>query len=271
MALDRMKRVVKEGEDARPKRAGVEAPQPGEEPRPSASEPGDTPRRPDATTELPGVPEGLPAAGASPEPLGGPGGDLVVPGVPQGGGSTALALKTPEWGVGDSWIAEYERMALRVATSVALPEALRCGGDRSASARAVLAIALAGRELGIGFMEATRQIDLINGQTALRAELKMALARRAGLVVDAVEETATSCTIRAHRSDTGEAGEGTFTEADKKQAKLGTSDRSAWTTYPRDMYWARASARLLRRLCPDFRGASFRTVEEVSEEPHADY
>lgn len=172
----------------------------------------------------------------------------------------ALAVKLPEWGVGESWLAEYERMAVRIAKATVLPVGL--GGD----SRNVLAVALAGRELGIGFMEATRQIDVINGATALRAELKMALAKRAGMVVDSIEETVTSCTITAHRTDTGESVTAAFTEEDKKRAKLGTKDRSAWDTYPADMYYARASSRLVRRLMPDARGASFRSVEEISDE-----
>lgn len=258
MALERMRRV-KDGKAA----TAMEAPPSPSEPSSPQGEPGDQAGPAGASAEVQPVSEGMPAAGAPSGPPEAARGDLALSAVPPPSG---LAVKTPEWGVGDSWIAEYERMALRVATSVALPESLRGDGDAKASARAVMAIALAGRELGIGFMEATRQIDLINGATALRAELKMALARRAGLVVDEVIETATSCTIRAHRTDTGESGEGTFTEEDKKQAGLGIKDRSAWKTYPRDMLYARASARLLRRLMPDARGASFYSVEEVSED-----
>jgi hypothetical protein len=43
-----------------------------------------------------------------------------------------------------------------------------------------LAIMLAGRELGIGPMQSFRQLDVINGQVAIRTELKLALAKRAG-------------------------------------------------------------------------------------------
>lgn len=168
--------------------------------------------------------------------------------------------KIPAWGVGESWLSEYERIAVRIAASTTLPEALQ------RSPQNILAVALAGRELGLGFMEATRQIDIINGVTALRAELKMALAVRAGMVVDSVQSTDTGCTITAHRADTGTSLTVTFTEADKKKAKLGTSSRSAWDTYPEDMFYARASSRLVRRLMPDARGASFRSVEELTDE-----
>lgn len=176
--------------------------------------------------------------------------------------SSALATRLPEWGVGEGWLAEYERIARRVAAASVLPEALK------ADARNVLAVALAGRELGLGFMEATRQIHIIKGQTALSAELKLALAKRDGLVIDKVDES-NGCRIEAHRKDTGEKGVGEFTPEDKKQAGLGKSrsgEPTAWDTYPADMYWARAVTRLVRRLAPDAKGASFRSAEELSDE-----
>lgn len=179
-------------------------------------------------------------------------GELVIAASP-------LPAKTPAWGVGEGWLAEYERIALRVADSVVLPESLR------GNARNVLAVALAGRELGIGFMEATRHIHIIQGQTALSAELKMALAKRAGLVIDSVDES-NGCKITAHRTDTGESQSAEFTPDDKKAAGLGTSSQSGWGKYSKDMYWARASARLVRRLSPDAKGASFRTLEELTDE-----
>jgi hypothetical protein len=188
--------------------------------------------------------------------------------------SQALAIppKTPAWGVGEGWLAEYERMAVRVAGSVILPDGLTDKGrlDVQTIAKNVLAVALAGRELGIGFMEATRQIDVINGATALRAELKMALAKRDGMIVDSIEATDIGCTITAHRKDTGESVTVTFDADDKKQAGLGKSSSgrpTAWDTFPEDMFYARASSRLVRRLMPDARGASFRSTEELTDEP----
>jgi hypothetical protein len=167
------------------------------------------------------------------------------------------ALATlPAWGVGDSWLSEYERIAVRVAKSMVLPAAL------NADARNVLAVALAGRELGLGFFESMRNIHIIKGQTALSAELKLALAKRDGLIIDSIDES-NGCRIEAHRQDTGEKGYGEFTPEDKKTAKL---SGTAWDQYPKDLYWARAVTRLTRRLMPDAKGASFRSAEELSDE-----
>jgi hypothetical protein len=169
------------------------------------------------------------------------------------------------WGVGDSWLSEYERMARRVTGSTTLPKGLKTAKD-------VLAVALAGRELGLGFMEATRQIHIVSGKTTLSAELKLGLAKREGLIVDEItfarqaSGLPTGCTITAHRKDTGESVTASFTEEDKKRAKLSTDPDSAWSTYPEDMYFARAATRLVRRLAPDAKGASFRSVEEISDE-----
>jgi hypothetical protein len=153
-------------------------------------------------------------------------------------------------------------MAVRISGAMVLPRGVNQGKD---TAKNVLTIMLAGRELGIGPMQALRQLDIINGQISLRARLKLALAKRAGLVIDSIEESERGCKITAHRTDTGEVGVGEFTEEERVKAKLGNEPDSAWKKYPKSMFWARASSQLVDRLCPDSPGASMHSTEELTE------
>lgn len=160
-----------------------------------------------------------------------------------------------KWGTGGGvqWLAEYERMARLIAGTVTLPDALK-------SPRDILAVALTGRELGIGFMESTRLIHIIHGTPALAAELKVKLARRAGHDIRILGESAGTISVWCvtHESD-----QSVFTIEDAKRAKL-VKPNGGWDTYPADLLWARAVTRLIRRHCPEVVGASMRSVEELS-------
>lgn len=80
-------------------------------------------------------------------------------------------------------------MAKALTNAVTLPAALR---GKPAD---VLAVMLAGRELGIGPMAATRMVHIINGQTSVATELKLALAARAGHEVAALREGPGWCVV----------------------------------------------------------------------------
>jgi hypothetical protein len=219
---------------------------------------------PSSAGEAPAPPSG-PAAVAVPVPapnLQPP--SEVRPDAAQNGGGTSLeviAANEPleKWGTGggSAWLAEYERMARLVADAITLPDGLR------GKPRDILAIALTGRELGIGFMESTRMIAIIHGRPAIAAELKVKLARREGHDIrqTSVEPallhgTAVRCVT--HNSDIA-----TFTIEDAKAAKL-VKAGGAYETYESDMMWARAVTRLIRRHCPEVVGASLRSVEELN-------
>lgn len=73
-------------------------------------------------------------------------------------------------------------MSKAISTAVTLPRAIR-GNPAS-----VLAVMLAGRELGVPPMAATRMISIINGQTVIATELKTACAGREGHEVAALRE-----------------------------------------------------------------------------------
>jgi hypothetical protein len=142
----------------------------------------------------------------------------------------------------------------------------------------VLAAILTGRELGLGPMNALKDISIIDGRPALSANLMLSLMRRGGIQIVESESTSERATIRARRPDTGEemTVEWTMEEAKKiKRKGKALTDGDNWKNYPADMLWARAVGRLGRRLGGDLLAGFPYTAEEVAdfkdEEPIDDY
>lgn len=180
-------------------------------------------------------------------------------------------------------VSQLVKIAQLISGAVTLPNALRGKPDD------VLAVMLAGRELGIGPMHATRQIEIIQGQTALRTELKLALAKRAGHDIRPVcrHEAFVAVQCVTHQShvvawarDAGdaqhaaghdwglviaseiqvEAWEGESGQRRKVMRPL--VEKSAWQSWGFAMLWARSVGQLCREHCPEAVGGMY-SVEEV--------
>lgn len=184
-----------------------------------------------------------------------------------------------------SSLAELAWMARALVSAVTLPKALQGKpGD-------ILAVMLAGRELGIGPMAATRMVHIIQGQTSIATELKLALARPAGHEVVALAEGPGWCIVGcARHPEAGalgwcmEAGQGPeypgltgWTIAgeimveswegergDRHKAESPLVAKSNWRSYQRDMLFWRASSQFMRRHCPGLAGGLY-TAEELGE------
>jgi hypothetical protein len=183
-------------------------------------------------------------------------------------------------GAGIGWLGEYERMALAVARSVTLPKAIREAGDVKAQAATVLALALAGRELGIGFMRSTRLIHIIDGQTTLSAELMVSRARLAGHPIVAVEHTARRCVVTCQECllQAPQQVEWALTKADASpgpiwpvtiageiaQGGRPLTSKDNWKNYPGEMLFWRASVALIRRHCSEATGGMY-AAEELGD------
>jgi hypothetical protein len=160
--------------------------------------------------------------------------------------------------------------------AVTLPENIR------RSAPDILAVMLAGRELGIGPMAATRMVHVINGQTALATELKLALAKQAGHDIAPIAEGPGWCLVGCKRHPDAD-GYGwaiaatadldaaprceswTFADEIVQETRSGPKrliDKDNWRMYQRNMLWNRASADFMRRHCPGV-GGGFYTIEEL--------
>lgn len=169
-------------------------------------------------------------------------------------------------------LAELAWQARAVAKSVTLPRALQNHPPD------ILAVMLAGRELGIGPMAATRMVHIINGQTSIATELKLALALKAGHDIAAIREGQGWCVVgcRSHpdataigwcmeENDMTEYAE-SWTYANAiMQGSTRLVDKDNWRNYQRDMLFWRAASQFMRRHCPGLAGGLY-TLEELGGE-----
>lgn len=176
-------------------------------------------------------------------------------------------------------VSQLVTLSKLVSDALTLPKALQ---GKPAD---VLAVMLAGRELGIGPMQSTRQVHIISGQTALASELKLALAKRAGHDIRPVDRgprhVAVQClSCSSHviewalsRTDAKspsaviadeiiiETWEGESGRRQKVMAPL--VDKTNYQSWGFAMLWARAVGQLCREHCPEAVGGLY-SAEELS-------
>jgi len=163
------------------------------------------------------------------------------------------------------WEAAIE-IARRMAATSFVPRELRGKPDE------VLACILTGREMGIGAMQALRQIHMIDGRPAFSAELMLSKMKQGGMRILDYEATDERAWIRAQRRDTGEIGEAEWTMEEARRVRtkergrdISLAEKSTFQNYPSDMLWARCVGRWKRRFAPDMLGGMSYTAEEVQD------
>ena len=111
------------------------------------------------------------------------------------------------------------------------------------TAEKALMVALTGRELGIGMMEALRSINIIQGRPAMAAQLMLALAQRTGELEDMkVEEKPGVCTTTITRK--GKSPHVYSFSMDDAKA-LGLTSKDNWLKQPKTMLrWRSLSGNL---------------------------
>lgn len=181
-------------------------------------------------------------------------------------------------------LAELAWQARALSSALTLPKALQGKpGD-------ILAVMLAGRELGIGPMASTRMVHIISGQTSIATELKLALAKREGHEVVSLAEGAGWCIVGCATHPEAGATGWRMTAAtaapdypgltgwtiageimvegwgEKRGEKVLTPlvDKANWRAYERDMLFWRAASQFMRRHCPAVAGGLL-TAEELGE------
>lgn len=157
---------------------------------------------------------------------------------------------------------EFEEMA-KMATAIAdtefVPTALRKRPE------AVLACILAGREMGVGAMQALQSIHIIQGRPAPSAQLMRALVLSNGHYIATTEYTDDHVTVVGRRRGQSVEMSVTFGVAEAKRAQLAGKEGGNYTKYPRSMFLARATSELCRAIFPDVIAGFGYTPEEVSE------
>lgn len=162
----------------------------------------------------------------------------------------------------NSWIdtmAPAVELANMVANTEFVPKEFR---NKPAS---IAACILYGAEIGIGPMQSLSKVDLINGRPSPRAELGRALALAAGHEVWFEEVTNTRAICCGRRRGTQHVETVTWTMDDVKKA--GLAGNPNYAKYPREMLTARASAALVRRMCPEVLGGITVFAEEAYDIP----
>jgi hypothetical protein len=130
---------------------------------------------------------------------------------------------------------------------------------------AILACILAGREMGVGPMQALRGIHIIQGRPAPSAELMRALVLSNGHSIATTEYTDDHVTVVGRRRGQQDSMTVTFGVADAKRAQLSGKEGGNYNKYPRSMFLARATSELCRAIFPDVLAGFGYTPEETQE------
>lgn len=164
---------------------------------------------------------------------------------------------TPAVSGNNEWIelvAPAASLANQIATTEFVPKEFRNKPD------AITACILYGAELGLGPMVSLSKIAVIQGKPAPYAELGRALALAAGHEIWVEESTNTRVTVSGKRKGSTHVQTVTWTSDDVKKAGISNHN---YAKYPRQMLLARASAELVRAMCPDALGGIAVFAEEA--------
>ena len=153
-------------------------------------------------------------------------------------------------------VADALRLADVICDTELVPKTLKGRPD------AVVAVVLAGHELGLGPMQSLQTIDLIQGRPSLSPEgmRALVLAHGHGFKVTGDDVTATA-TVRRKEWAEGEWESYTFTMDDAVRAEL--LGNPSWKKYPRAMLYARATSEAARATFADVIAGLSYTPEEI--------
>lgn len=141
-------------------------------------------------------------------------------------------------------LAEARQLAALLAASTVLPKTLKGPPD-------VLAVIIAGKELGLTAMQSVRALHIVEGKVSMSADLMVALCKRRRAVCEffqLVESTGERATYEVKR-----AGERpvrlSFSLEDAQRA--GLTGKDVWRKYGAAMLRARCAAAIARAVFPD--------------------
>jgi hypothetical protein len=113
----------------------------------------------------------------------------------------------------------------------------------------IVAVVLAGHELGIQPMTSLKSIDVIQGQPALRAHAMRGIVLKQGHEVELVESDDQHCVMRGRRK--GAEGWQTVVWDMKRAGQMGLLNKDQWKKQPKTMLIARATGEICRLIAAD--------------------
>ncbi|QOC56065.1 RecT-like ssDNA binding protein [Gordonia phage Clown] len=125
---------------------------------------------------------------------------------------------------------------------------------------------LYGAELGLNPIQSLQQIFVVHGSPAIYARTMVALVKSHGYVIQTIESSDTSVTVRGHDPRTGETEESTWTYDRARLA--GYTKNTKYTTDPQAMLYAKAATEVSRKLAPHvLLGIAYSREELELEQP----
>ena len=132
----------------------------------------------------------------------------------------------------------------------------------------IVAVILAGHELGLQPMTSLKSIDVIQGQPALRAHAMRGIVQAQGHEVELVESTETYCKMRGRRKGV-EAWQ--YAEWDIPRAtRMGLLGKDQWKKQPKTMLVARATGEICRLIASDALHGMPYVAEELEGTVHSE-
>jgi len=132
----------------------------------------------------------------------------------------------------------------------------------------IVAVVLAGHELGLQPMTSLKSIDVIQGQPALRAHAMRGIVQAQGHEVEVVESTPTYCKMRGRRKGS-EAWQEVEWDIDRARL-LGLMGKDQWKKQPKTMLIARATGEICRLIASDALHGMPYVAEELEGTVHAE-
>ena len=114
---------------------------------------------------------------------------------------------------------------------------------------AIVAVILAGHEVGLQPMTSLKSIDVIQGQPALRAHAMRAIVLKAGHEIELVESDAQHCVMRGRRK--GAEAWQTVEWDLRRAAQMKLTEKAEWKKQPKTMLIARATGEICRLVAAD--------------------
>lgn len=108
---------------------------------------------------------------------------------------------------------------------------------------------LYGAELGLNPIQSLQQIFVVQGKPAIYARTMVALLKTRGYLIETVESTDTSVTVRGTDPQTGIVEESTWTI--ERAKKAGYTSNKKYDTDPQAMLYAKAATEVARKIAPD--------------------